>query len=67
METSRRNFLRKATQLTFLSAMVGGSAYLLSQKRIELDGCTENKFCKNCLKLNSCSLDQAIKQKKNER
>jgi hypothetical protein len=47
--------------------MAGSSVYLLSQNRIQLDGCTENKFCKNCQKLNNCTLDQAKKQKENER
>jgi hypothetical protein len=32
-KNNRRDFLRKAAQLTFLSAMIGGSAYLLSEDR----------------------------------
>jgi hypothetical protein len=57
METTRRDFLRKAGQLTFLSAMIGGSAYLLANDRVQLDGCAENDYCKKCQKLTACSLD----------
>lgn len=64
---NRRDFFRKAGQLTFLSAILGGSAYLLAENRIQLEGCTDNQFCKSCNKLNSCSLDQANNFRKNER
>ncbi len=64
--SNRRNFFRKVGQLTFLSAMIGGSAYLLSENRVDLESCAENKFCKKCQKLTSCSLDQA-KKYRNER
>lgn len=67
METTRRDFLRKAGQLTFLSAMIGGTAYLVAQDRVEMSGCADNKFCNNCQKLTACSLDQAKKYKENER
>jgi hypothetical protein len=67
MKTTRRDFFRKAAQLTFLSAMVGGSAYLLANDRVELDGCADNQFCKKCRKLTTCSLDQAKNFRKNER
>jgi len=67
METTRRDFFRKAGQLTFLSAMIGGSAYLLAQDRVQLEGCAHNQFCKKCQKLTTCSLDHAKKYKENER
>lgn len=67
MEKTRRNFLRKAGQLTFLSAMIGGSAYLLANDRVQLEGCAENDYCKKCQKLTACSLDQAKKYKQDER
>jgi hypothetical protein len=67
METTRRDFFRKAGQLTFLSAMIGGSAYLLAQERVQLEGCADNQFCKECQKLTTCSLDQAKKYKEDER
>ena len=63
----RRDFFRKAAQLTFFSALLGGSAYLFSQNRVQLDGCAENKFCKSCQKLNTCSLDQAKNFRNDER
>lgn len=63
----RREFFRKAGQLTFLSAMIGGSAYLLIENRVQLEGCGDNQFCKKCQKLTTCSLDQAKNFKKNER
>jgi len=66
METNRRDFFRKAGQLTFLSAMIGGSAYLLAEDRVQLEGCTTNHFCSKCQKLSSCSLDQAITYKEKE-
>lgn len=47
--------------------MLGGSAYLLMENRIQLEGCGDNQFCKNCQELTSCSLDQAKKFKDNER
>lgn len=56
-----------AGQLTFLSAIIGGSAYLLTEDRVQLEGCADNQFCKKCQKLNTCSLDQAKKYKENER
>lgn len=59
--------MRKAGQLTFLSAMIGGSAYLLVNDRVQLDGCAENDYCKKCQKLTACSLDQAKKYKEDER
>lgn len=64
---ARRDFFRKAAQLTFLSAMVGGSAYLLAENRVQFEGCADNQFCKKCQKLNTCSLDQAKTFRKNER
>lgn len=67
METTRRDFFRKAGQLTFLSAIIGGSAYLLANDRVQLDGCAENDYCKKCQKLTACSLDQAKKYKEDER
>jgi len=67
METTRRDFFRRAGQLTFLSAMIGGSAYLLAEDRLQMEGCAENQFCKNCQKLTGCALDQAKKYKKDER
>jgi len=67
METNRRDFFRKAGQLTFLSTMVGGFAYLLADDRVQLEGCADNQFCKKCQKLTTCSLDQAKKYKENER
>ena len=67
METTRRDFFRKAAQLTFLSTMIGGSAYLLTEKRVQLDGCTDNQFCKKCQKLATCSLDKAKQYIEDER
>jgi hypothetical protein len=67
METNRRDFFRKAGQLTFLSTLIGGSAYLLVHDRVRLDGCGDNQFCKKCQKLTTCSLDQAKKYKEDER
>lgn len=63
----RRDFFRKIAQMTILSTLVGGSVYLLSENRIQTVGCTSNQFCKNCMKLNSCSLDQAKKFRQDER
>ena len=67
MKTNRRDFFRKAGQLTFLSAMIGGSAYLLAQDRVQLEGCADNEYCRKCQKLTTCSLDQAKKHKEDER
>jgi hypothetical protein len=67
IKTNRRDFLRKAAQLTFLSAMIGGSAYLLVEDRVQLEGCADNQFCKKCQKLTACSLDKAKKYKEDER
>lgn len=64
---ARRDFFRKAGQLTFLSAIIGGSAYLLAEDRVQLEGCADNQFCKKCQKLTTCSLDQAKKYKGDER
>jgi len=66
METNRRDFFRKAGQLTFLFAMIGSSAYLLAEDRIQLEGCTVNQFCRKCQKLTTCSLEQAKKYKEKE-
>jgi hypothetical protein len=66
-KTNRRDFFRKAAQLTFLSAMIGGSAYLMTENRVQLEGCADNQFCKNCGKLMTCSLDKAKKHKEDER
>jgi len=65
METTRRDFFRKAGQLTFLSAMIGGPVYLMTQNRIQWEGCGDNQFCNQCQKLTTCSLDQAKKYKEN--
>lgn len=65
-KNNRREFFRKAAQLTFLSAMIGGTAYLLTENRVQLQGCSDNQYCKKCQKLASCSLDQAKKYKDNE-
>ena len=66
-KTNRRDFFKRAAQLTFFSALVGGSAYMFSQNRVQLDGCAENKFCKSCQTLNTCSHDQAKNFRKDER
>lgn len=66
-KTNRRDFFRKAAQLTFLSAMIGGSAYLLADDRVQLEGCADNQFCKKCQKITTCSLDKAKNFRKNER
>jgi len=66
-KTNRRDFFRKAAQLTFLSAMIGGSAYLFTENRVQLQGCGDNQFCKKCQKITTCSLDQAKNFRKNER
>lgn len=67
MKTSRRDFFRKAGQLTFLSVLVGGSAYLLGNNRVQLDNCADNEFCRSCSKLSGCSLDKAKKYREDER
>ena len=69
MEINRRDFFRKAGQLTFLSAMIGCSAYLLAEDRVQLESCNVNQFCNKCQKVTTCSLDQAkkYKEKENER
>ncbi len=66
-KNNRRDFFRKAGQLTFLSAMIGGSAYLLAEDRVQLEGCGDNQFCKKCQKITTCTLDQANKYKNDER
>jgi hypothetical protein len=67
INNNRRDFFRKAAQLTFLSAMIGGSAYLLAEDRVQLEGCGDNQFCKKCQKLTTCSLDKAKKYQEDER
>jgi len=67
MNNNRREFFRKAAQLTFLSAMIGGTAYLLAENRVQLEGCGDNQFCKSCQRITTCSLDQAKNFKKDER
>jgi len=67
MQTSRREFFRKAGQLTFLSVLAGGTAYLMMNDRIQLEGCADNQFCRSCQELTSCSLDKAKKYKADER
>ena len=57
----RRDFFRKAVQLTILSVMAGGTAYLLLEERVQYKGCSQAQFCGNCQKLGDCSLDQAKK------
>ncbi len=66
-KTDRRDFFRRAAQLTFLSTMVGGSVWLMTENRIQFDGCNDNQFCKKCQKLSTCSLDKAQTYRKNER
>ena len=67
METNRRDFFRKAGQLTFLSAMIGGTGFMLAHDRVQLEGCADNEYCRKCQKLTTCSLDQAKKYKQDER
>ncbi len=62
----RRDFFRKAVQLTILSAMAGGTAYLLLEERVQYEGCSQSQFCSNCQKKSECSLDQAKKFRQNE-
>jgi len=64
---TRREFFRKAAQMTFLSAMLGGSAWLMAKNRVDLLGCSDSQFCKSCQKINTCSLEQARNYRKNER
>jgi hypothetical protein len=67
MKTNRREFFRKAVQLTLFSAMIGGTAFLLKKNRIQLEGCADNQFCRKCQELSTCSLDQAKNFRKDER
>jgi hypothetical protein len=63
---ARRDFFRKAVQLTLISAMAGGTAYLLLEDRVQQGGCSQTQFCSNCQKISDCSLDQAKKFRQNE-
>lgn len=64
METNRRDFFRKAGQLTCFSILVAGSGMLFSEKRVTLWGCGDNQFCEKCGKIQNCTLDQAKEQRK---
>lgn len=63
METNRREFFRKAGQLTCLSVLVGGSGFLLTKNRVSTSGCGDNQFCESCQKIDRCNLDQARQHK----
>jgi len=56
---ARRDFFRKTFQWSILSAMVGTTAYLALEERISPIGCSETQFCRNCQKIEDCTLDQA--------
>ena len=62
----RRDFFRKAVQLTIFSAMAGSTAYLLMEERVQYEGCSQTRFCSNCQKVSDCSLEQAKKFRQNE-
>jgi hypothetical protein len=47
--------------------MIGGSAYMLAENRIQFESCPENQFCKKCQKITTCSLDKAKKYQEDER
>ncbi len=64
METNRRDFFRKVGQYSCLTVLVGGSAALVLKKRISMNGCNDNQFCRNCGKLSVCSLEPAKKELK---
>jgi hypothetical protein len=59
MERDRRDFFVKLGRLSCISAILGGSGYLIAQKRIRLSGCGEDQFCKNCQKFQNCNLQPA--------
>lgn len=63
MKTNRRDFFRKIGQFGLLSAMLGGTALLVSKNKVSINGCADNQFCKNCQKITVCSLDPAKKQR----
>lgn len=64
METTRRDFFRTAGRYSILTGMVGGAILLVAENRVTLQGCGDNRFCENCRKMESCSLDPAILHRK---
>jgi hypothetical protein len=62
---NRRDFFRKVGQFGCLSLLVGGTAYLAADNRIDLNGCGDNQFCRQCNKLESCALEPARNQRNN--
>ncbi|WP_372772455.1 hypothetical protein [Mangrovibacterium sp.] len=63
---NRREFFRQSARVGILAAITGGVVVLTANNRIDWT-CSDNEACKACRKYASCDLEQAQKNRKNER
>jgi hypothetical protein len=58
---SRREFFRTAARYTFLTAIVAVAGSLIARKRVDASaaGCTQSRFCAECVRLSFCQLPPA--------
>lgn len=65
MKTGRRDFFRKIGQFSCLSIIIGGTGYLISEKRISLEDCDAGELCGQCKKNATCLLEPAREHRRN--
>jgi hypothetical protein len=58
---SRREFFRTAARYTFLTALTAAAGSLVLRRRVDTSaaGCTQNRFCSECVRLSFCQLPPA--------
>ncbi len=66
MKTNRRTFIKSLSRNLLLAGLAGMSGYLVfKNENSENDTCNLNFTCKNCNRVKSCNLPQAVDFKKN--
>lgn len=58
---SRRKFFRTAARYAFLTAIVAATGSLIVRRRVDVsaNGCAQNRFCAECVRLSFCQLPPA--------
>ena len=58
---SRREFFRTVARYSFLTAIVAATGSLIVRRRVDVSaaGCTQNRFCAECVRLSFCQLPPA--------
>lgn len=63
MRQTRREFFNTLYRGLILGGLIGVGGYLVLRDKDDSDSCSYDFVCKNCKKLKSCGIPEAIKYK----